>query len=256
MAIHSPLEPTPEQLFLEHLPSIKGAARKACRERHLGPEDTEDFISIVTIKLIENDYEVIRKFTGKGGCTLKTYLVVVVNHAIQDYLNHLWGKWRPSSEAKRLGPLAIQLELLMRDAHTFTFDEICEILRINHHVDKSPQELAEIRDLLPPPRSRRQKEGEEVLAEIPDSVEGAEERLLGEEREARHQRALEALRRAQEKLSREDRLILRLQSDKVSVAKIALSFGFDQKSLYRRIDRLKKTLHEILERDGIDPDDL
>jgi RNA polymerase sigma factor for flagellar operon FliA len=253
MAIHSPLEPTPEQLFLEHLPSIKLAARSACRDRHLGPEDTEDFISIVTIKLIENDYEVIRKFTGKGGCTLKTYLVVVVNHAIQDYLNHLWGKWRPSAEAKRLGPLAILIERLLRDG--YTFDEVCELLRTNYHVDKSRQELEELRNRLPP-RPPRPMNGGEEPPEVPDPREGPDGPILEKERQARREKALEALRRAQETLSPEDRLILKMRSSPSSVAIIARSLGLEQKPLYRRIDRLLKTLREILEGEGVDPDDV
>jgi RNA polymerase sigma factor (sigma-70 family) len=252
MAIHSPTDDF-ERIFLEHLPFIKRAAEHACRRCHLGPEDTKDFISTVQVKLIDNDYEVLRKFTGKGGCKLSSFLAIVINKAVLDYLNHLWGKWRSSAKATSLGKVAVQLERLLRDG--YTFDEACEILRTNHHVDMTWQQLAELAARLSP-RSPRRTEGEGALAEILDPGEGADERILGNEREASRQRALDALKRAQATLSPEDRTILKLWSEEISVATIARSLRLEQKPLYRRIERLRKTLREILERDGIDPEDL
>ena len=104
----------PDQLFLKSLPLIEKLIAFASRRSRFGREDGEDFSSWVKVKLIENDYGVLRQF--KGGCNLSTYLSVVVQRLAQDYRNHLWSKWRPSAEAIRLGPLAVRLEqLLVRD---------------------------------------------------------------------------------------------------------------------------------------------
>jgi hypothetical protein len=50
-----------------------------------------------------------------------------------DYRNRLWGKWRPSAEAKRLGPTAILIErLVARDG--WAVDQVIEMVRVNHRV--------------------------------------------------------------------------------------------------------------------------
>ena len=249
MAIHSPLEPTPEQLFLEHLPFVERAARSACRARRLGAEHTEEFVERVKEKLFENDYEVIRKFRGDKGGTLKTYLATVVNNAMLDYLNHIWGKWRPSAEAKRRGGVAIQLERLLY-LEKRSFDEACEILRTNHHVDETRRDLEKLAASLPARVSRRM-EGEEALADIPDPGEGADAHLLRADRTATRKRALDALQRGLALLSPEDRLIITMVSDGFTLAAIARRLGLEQKPLYRRKEQIYKTLREFLEREGI-----
>ncbi len=55
----------------------------------------------------------------------------VVQRLFLDHRNRQWGKWRPSAEAKRRGPLAILLErLVVRDG--WTFEQAVETLRTNH----------------------------------------------------------------------------------------------------------------------------
>src|SRR5215467_8018208 len=100
-----------EQVYLEHLATIERAAAHACRRYGLGPEDVEDFTQEVKLKVCADGYAVLRKYQGRS--KLATYLVVVVQHALQDYANHMWGKWRPSEEAKRHRPLGVQLEKLL-----------------------------------------------------------------------------------------------------------------------------------------------
>ncbi|MDP9122043.1 MAG: hypothetical protein M3O15_11885, partial [Acidobacteriota bacterium] len=106
-----------QELFLSLVDTIRRAARHACQRRHLKPEEIEDFESEVMVKIIANDYAVLRKYSGR--CSLVTYILVVVQSQLKDHLNHLWGKWRPSAEAVRLGRLAEVLDrLLTRDRYT------------------------------------------------------------------------------------------------------------------------------------------
>src|SRR5689334_6297348 len=99
-----PPELTPEQLYLGHLTLIDEIAKHAAQRRHFSREECEDFVSTVRYKLFEGDYRIVRQFQGKS--TFRTYLMIVINRQMLDYQNHIWGKWRNSAEAERLGPVA------------------------------------------------------------------------------------------------------------------------------------------------------
>ena len=88
-----------ETLFLEKLPLVDRILAVTSRRNRLTKEEAEDFASVVKLKLIANDYEVLRAFAGR--CSLAGYLTAVVQRAYIDHCNHLWGKWRPSAEAGR-----------------------------------------------------------------------------------------------------------------------------------------------------------
>jgi DNA-directed RNA polymerase specialized sigma subunit len=168
---------------------------------------------------------------------------------MKDFQNHLWGKWRPSAEAERMGPTAVLLErLLVRDG--YSFDEAVQILQVNCKVEMSWRELERMAARLPS-RSRRGEEGEESLRELPAPDEGADSRLLEEERAAAHRKALEVLAEARKTLPEEDQLILKMQGGGFKVADIARTLRLDQKQLYRRIQKIHKDLRQELEKRGI-----
>jgi RNA polymerase sigma factor (sigma-70 family) len=252
MAIHSPLD-DPKQIFLDNVPLIEKAAHHACGGVHLQTEEVKDFISCVHVKFMDNDYEILRKFQGKS--TIRTYLITCVGNYFKDYLNHLWGKWRPSEEAKRLGRVAIDLErLLVRDGHTL--HEACEILLTNFHVEMSRQELEKLAGRLPYRTQRQPSEGVEALDSVPAPGKDPEEGLLEKEREEERRRMIDALARARQTLSPEDRRILRMRNDEgLQVSTIARILKTEQKPLYRRLEKIYKTLGEFLRREGFDPKD-
>lgn len=242
----------PDQLFLDHLPHIEKVAAHLCRRYHLRKEEHEDFLSLVKIKLIEDDYAVIRKFQGKSN--LKTYLTICIGNLMRDHQNHLWGKWRPSAEALRLGPVAILLDkLLTRDG--YSFEQAAQILRVNHKVGMSWQELADIAARLPD-RSRPEIEGEEGLENHPSPSQQPDDQAIAKENEAQRRRIFAMLREARQALPQEDQLILTLLDGKLSVADISRTLRLDQKQLYRRIQKIYKDLREELGRRGIREEDL
>ena len=252
----SPAFMTPEQMLLTHLPHIDKVVTHLCRKHHFRKEECEDFRSHVHLKLIEDDYAVFRKFQGRS--SLETYLTTVVSNLMKDYLNHLWGKWRPSAEAQRLGPTAILLELLLvREG--LSFDEAVRVMQINHKVEKSWQELADLAAKLPI-RTTRIEEGEDGLDDLPAPGEQADDRITGEERQARMRKALEILKEARQALPAEDRLILRMMmDDRLTIAQVARTLHLDrmqEKQLYRRIQKIYKELRETLERHGIKKEDI
>jgi RNA polymerase sigma factor (sigma-70 family) len=241
----------PEDFFRGHLKLIEQVIAHACQRFRLRREDAEDFSSWVKVKLIENDYRKIREF--KGSSTPRTYLTIVIVNLVRDYINHLWGKWRSSEEAKRLGDVAVKLEeLIVRDG--YSFEMAVQLLRQNFNVEASRRDLEALAARLPP-RMPRRMEGEEVLQGVPARDLNPEEILLAQERGENRRRFQAKLFRALKILSGEDRLLV-LDRTRLSVAEIARSRGIEQKPLYRRLDKIYKTLREALEREGVRRSDI
>ena len=246
-----PYEPTPEQLFLAHLPYIERVATHACWRHGFSREETQDFVSHVKIKLIEDNYAVFRKYTGKS--TLPTYLTTVVQNLFRDHLNHLWGKWRPSAEAIRLGSLAIQLERLFRDGRTLA--EACEILLTNHHVEATRQELEDLAAKLPHRAPPRRMESEEALENRPSQELTPDERLEAQENKTRHQEVLEILKEVLDLFPAEDALLVKMSCE-LKISEIARQLKLDQKPLYRRLEKILNALRQELERRGVQADEI
>lgn len=72
--------------FRSNVPLIERLSRFVCRDARLSPADVDDFVSYVMLKLIDNDYAVLRKFEGR--CQMSSYVIVVVRRAFSDFLAH------------------------------------------------------------------------------------------------------------------------------------------------------------------------
>jgi RNA polymerase sigma factor (sigma-70 family) len=259
-----------KQLYCEQLPMIEKAAAFLCRRYGFSREEIQDFTQHVHTKILDHDCAVLHNYQGRSSLT--TYLATVVQHALQDYVNSRWGKWRPSAEARRLGQLAVDLEtLLIRDRQGF--DEACQTLR-SRGVTATDAELSAIAARLPQrsPRrmdssyeiegggawaaggSRRAAAGSGLRAE-PAAAESADELLRSKERQRRRQAALQALKAALAALPAEDRLIVKMFGE-VSIAEIARMFELDQKALYKRKDKILRRLREALESAGVSAEDV
>ncbi|RMH16106.1 MAG: sigma-70 family RNA polymerase sigma factor [Acidobacteria bacterium] len=236
---------TGEERFIRLLPQIEERLARAARG--LPAAEADDFRSFVLLKLIDGDYRILRAFRGRA--SERTFLTVVVRRLLLDYRNHRWGKWRPSAEARRLGPLAIELERLIH-CRGWTPREAVAQLVARPDVGAGRRRLKRIADRLPqrPPRARL---GEEVLARLP-SASRADERLIDGERSALARRLEAALDGALRRLSAEARLLLKLRyHDGMSVRQIARALGREPRPLYRRYDRLRRRLRRRLEEAGV-----
>jgi RNA polymerase sigma factor (sigma-70 family) len=234
----------PDQIFLAHLKLIEKIAEHCTRRYYFQHEEAEDFISIVKCKLIEDDYKVIRKF--KGESSFATYLNVVIQRLLLDHLDHLWGKWRPCAEAKRLGPVAILLDkLLAREGHTLM--EACQILIVNYKVPESEKDLIDIATKISPRSHRRSKEGEEVLQEMAGE-DHADDGIVQEERETLARAVTADLQAAISSLPAQDQLIVRMLLEKnFSVVGVARTMALEQKPLYSRVKKIYEKLRQFLE---------
>lgn len=244
---------SPSDLFLQSLDLIRRIVDHACRQRRLRHEDKEDFLSRVHIKLLEDDCAVIRQFEGRDDAKFDTYLTTVVKRSLLDYLDHLWGKWRESAEAHRLGEVAERLEqLINRDG--YTFDEACEVLRVNEKVSLSLAQLADLRAQLPP-RVPRQIIGEEPLRFEPARELPPDQQFQEKELAVKRRRICIALYRALDTLPPDDRLLIKLTT-RFKVSEIARIQKVEQKPLYRRIAKVLKALQKALERQGVRREDV
>src|SRR5262245_57293226 len=88
-----------EALFLANIATIDRIAAFICRHHHV-PDEWEEFAAQVKCDLLDHNYDIIRKYEGRAA--FSTYLTTVMNRLFYQYRVRLWGKWRPSAEAKRL----------------------------------------------------------------------------------------------------------------------------------------------------------
>jgi len=236
-----------ETLFLANLGLVDQVVACICRRHHLRSDEAEEFASLVRMKLIGNDYAVLRKFQGRS--SLATYLTAVVQRLFLDHRNQIWGRWRPSARARRLGPLAVRLEtLLVRDGQSF--EEACEILRLHHRVNLSRLELAALAAALPP-RSLRRSESDDLMQGFAARDAPPEERLLAKEREGLRRRLAEALEAALVDLAPDDRLLVRLRIEQgLPFVEIARALRLEARPLYRRMKVILRGLRRRLEAQG------
>jgi RNA polymerase sigma factor (sigma-70 family) len=239
-------------LYTTHARVIDEVITVICRRARLPPDRCEEYTSLVRLKLLADDCEVLRRF--RGGSTIRTYLVTVLQRVLLDWRVQQWGKWRPSSAARHLGPVAIELErLLVRDRRTF--DDAAHLL-VARGDAASREELEAIRNGLPD-RSGRWEVGPEVLENAPASWGGADATLVDQDAQRLAVRALAALHEALAALSPRDQLIIRLNFwDGVSVARIATMVGEDQPGLYRRLQRLRNGLRDEIVKRNVAPEDV
>ena len=235
----------PETTYLQHLESIERIAAFVARRGHLNADETAEFVDVVRMKLFEDDYSIIRKFEGRSSFT--TYLTTVIVRLFHQCRVEMWGKWRPSAEAKRLGEKAITLErLLTRDG--FTFQEAVNTLTIRAGAMYTVEELEALYLRLPLRNPRPVLVSDDATPEVAAQNAEADERVEARDRERSARHCTATLDAAFAQLDAEDRLILQLRFwDGKKVPEIAKIVGIDQKKIYKRLDKLFAVLRRALD---------
>lgn len=243
----SAVNPGGRVLLERHYDLICQKLDRLGRQSGLPEHDAEELRSWALFRLVEDDYRILGSWTGRS--SFATYLRVVLVNLARDYRIHLWGKWRPSAEARRRGPAGVMLERLWgRDG--LTLDEAIARIRVELPDPPSRERLEEIAARLPR-RVGRRRVGEEELCRIPVDGE-AEIRLEAQELAAPAARVREVLRGLLHELPTDDLLLLRLHfRDGLSLAAVAHLFAAPQRLLYRRRNRCLRQLRRGLEQAGI-----
>jgi RNA polymerase sigma factor (sigma-70 family) len=242
-----------EAKFLAALPVIDDVAGQVCRRHRLSAIEADDFKSEVRLHFIERNYEVLRKFEGR--CALSTYVNVVVQRVFLDYRNRMWGRWRPSTEARRLGPTAVVIErLVTRDG--WTLDQALEMLRTNHQVEIDETHRAFCNTLSSRAPGRRMV-SEEDAADVASPGPPADANVVMAERGFTAKRIQAALDRARQGLPSVEQLIVKMRfEDGVAISDIARALHLEQRPLYRTIERVMQSLRAAMEAEGISRADI
>ena len=242
-----------QKLLLQHLELVNQVVRFVARRHHLSHADEEDLCSVVRLRLIDRDFAVLRKFQGRS--SMGTYLTTVVERIYLDFCATNWGKWRPSTAACRLGPVAILLDqLVARDG--LTFNEAVGTMTTNHGVTLTREQLHSMYVQLPM-RVVRRFAAEEEVAAVAGSA-GARDRTLeqGDDREV-IERVEAALSGLLDALSPRERLLLKLHfADGLSLAAIARMLHIEAKPLYGQMQTTVARLRAGFRQQGIDGKDI
>jgi RNA polymerase sigma factor (sigma-70 family) len=241
-----------ERFFLDNLDLINQVVRGIARRHCLSQDETDDLRQGIHHKLIEDDYRVLRRFEKR--CSLRTFLAAIVAKFFLDQRNARWGKWRPSLEARRHGPIAILLEqLLTRDR--VPFDEAVQILKTRHEVLQSEADLYQL-SLRFPHRTPRRFVGDQELVNIARGP-APDQQLQLDELAARALATAAALTHALASLDPQDRLILKMHfQDNLRFSDIARILKMAQKPLYRRKEELIEVLRRALQAHGVSRQDI
>ena len=241
-----------ESLLLDNLNLVEGLSRRVASRKGLRADEVEDFGAWAKLKLVQDDYRILRRY--RGDASLGGFLTTVLLRLALDYVREKRGKWRPSKAAQRAGRVAILLETLIhRDG--LEVEEAITQLRLNYDVELSAQELREMaaKQRRTP---RRRFEGEESIEQM-EAPRRADERVDGSEIAEVAGRAAQGLREAVGKLKPEDGLIVRLLfEDGFPVSKVARQLSLEQRKLYTRRDAILRGLRRDLEASGIDSQDV
>src|SRR5918993_1185311 len=103
--------PDPREMITENIDAIRRIIRAVGRRHRLSDGAAEELESAVWMRLSEHDYRALRQY--KEQASLRTFLTVVVTRLALDVQTADWGRWRPSSRAKRLGRAGTMFETLV-----------------------------------------------------------------------------------------------------------------------------------------------
>ena len=243
--VGEPVVPSAPDLYTAHSGTIEAALAHACRGHRLRADAADEFCGWARLRLIDNDQAVLRKFQGRS--SLRTFLITVVNRLYLDWRNVEWGKWRPTADARRLGPVAVELErLVIRDQ--LSFGEASQTLMSQGSATGEECQLAWERL---PRRPRRRRVGEEQLAALPSGVLASDD-IEADESQTEARAVADALEHAVRALPAGDQVMLQLRYwSGLTVARIAVLTGEDQKALYRRFERMAVQLRRSMEARGV-----
>ena len=238
-----------EELYLQNLRAIERVAGFVARRNNLGADEAAEFTQEVRVRLLEDNYGVLRKFEGRSSFT--TYLTTVILRLYQQYRVEQWGKWRPSAEAKRLGDKAVTLErLTTRDG--FTLGEAVRILTTPEGAQYTEVELEAIHARLPQRTPRPVMVSGEVAPDAISIDADAYDRVELADRERSARRAAAAVDAALQSMDPQDRLMLQMRFVQgLKVPDIARRLHVEQKKVYKRLDALFGRMRKTLEAAGL-----
>jgi RNA polymerase sigma factor (sigma-70 family) len=241
----------PREILTTHIELVRRIVRTVAHRLRLSTSAADELESAVWLRLIEHDYRAIRQY--KGEASFGTFLTVIVSRLALDAQAADWGRWRPSSRARRLGNSATLFEtLVVRDG--YSREEAIAQLEANGHAPPS----SEVRALVAKRRSMpRRYIPVELIANTLPGKDDPSEPIVAAECRQRAQEVGRALRDALQTISEEDRSLLRMRhAQGMKVSTIARVLGADQKTLYRKLATLHRRLRRRIAAAGVTSGDV
>jgi len=242
------------ELFASNLALIERVIGVVCRRSRVVGADAEDFASNVKVALIENDYAILRKYEGRA--SLATFLSVVIQRLLCDERMRALGRWRPSSEAERLGDAGVLLETLICRDHR-SLDEALPLVR---GVDPAltREQVAAMAARFPERAGRpRLIELDPEHGETFISADSADSRMIESQRRALSNQTSAVIRDTLDALPVEDRMIVRFRfAQGLSIADVSRMLRLPQRPLYRRLEAILQRLRSALALAGIEATDV
>ena len=234
-------------LFKERFQEIERAVAAVARQKRLTRDQEQELYSLVMLKIVRDDYVALRKFEGRS--SWGTYLVIITQRALLDERVSRWGRWRPSARARRLGPVATQLEQhINRDG--WSPSEAIRHLQARG-TQESIDELEHLAERIPQRPPRRWVPSSPHLDALTDG-ESADHRLEIAERRRAADKLQGALASALAELPPDERRLLDLRYGRGwTVQRIASSLHLEARPLYRRFKDILRRLRRRLEGAGI-----
>lgn len=237
-----------ERVVLDNLPLVDSIVGAIARRYRLSSDEAKELGASVRLKLVDRDYEVLRRF--KNQSSLRTYLTAVINRHFLDKRIAAWGKWRPSAIARRLGPHAVMLDQLLTRDGVETEQAVQQVMA-RHDVGRP--ELEDLAAQLPHRTSRRPRD-EADLERVP-AAGGESDTIAALDHSTASEAVEAALGAALARLEPQDRILLKMRFlDQFTVARISRQLGLDQKGLYRRLADVLQLLRGELEQRGVGPE--
>jgi RNA polymerase sigma factor (sigma-70 family) len=229
---------------------VERLVRFVCQRSRVTGADVDDFASTVKLALIENDYAVLRAWEGRS--SIATYLTVIIQRLLADEQIRDLGRWRPSSEAKRLGDAAILLELLIRRDERSLAEAIPMVRAVDATLTAADIEAIAARLPYRAPRARlveiKAVETYDVV-----STDDADHATIERELRQTSETASRTLQQAIAGLALKERMLLRLRFvSTMSIADISRILQLPQRPLYRRLEQILDMLRDRLKASGID----
>ncbi len=236
-----------EALFFQHLEQIERVVRAVAAQRRLDVEEVQELYSLVMLKMVQDDYAVLRGFQGRSRWI--TYLTVVVQRVLLDQRVKEWGRWRPCVLARRLGPTAVRLDRRINRDGMDSAEAIRDLL--TRGVDETSAELEALAEQIPRRAQRRLMSGDKYLSMIVDRHE-ADRRVAASERKRAANCLTSALASALREIPASDRRLLELRFGRGwTVRRIAASENLEDRPLYRRFHSILRQLRRHLEHLGL-----
>ncbi len=236
-----------EELFSQHFRQIEGIVRGVAAQHRLSADDRQELHSLVMLKVARDDFAILRRFQGKSRWS--TYLTVITQRLLLDRRVKEWGRWRPCALARRLGPMAVELDRRINRDGLEAAEAVRELS--SRGLLETTAELERLAELIPRRPRRRFLHGDKHLKILVDR-EQADRRVVAAERRRAAGDLKSALAGALRDLPSHERDLLGLRFGRGwTVRRIAASRNLEERPLYRRFEHILRRLRRRLEGVGL-----